>query len=133
MFINLSRNSYMLSPRRVTRTPIGTFALNLKLEMSFFDFVDTAFCPVIEVISSRATSISFLSDTAMPIPLLIQIFSILGTCMIDLYWNLVFRAGIISFLYFSFNLGVAIILSILLFSLNIAVTFLCHLPYDPRE
>src|SRR5262245_33358203 len=109
MFINLSRNSYILSPRRVTLTPIGMFSLNLKLEIAFFDLVDTAFWPLMLVISSKATSINFLSDTATPIPLLMQIFSILGTCIIDLYENFCLKAGTISARYLSFNLGVAII------------------------
>src|SRR5882724_6839839 len=62
------------------------------------------------VISSRPTSIIFLSATAAPIPLFTQILVIFGTCMTDLYLNLSFKAGTISLLYFSFSLGVAMAL-----------------------
>ena len=41
--IKRSRNSYILSPLKVTFAPIGTLALNLKLETSILDLVDIAF------------------------------------------------------------------------------------------
>ena len=71
----------MVSPRKVTLTPIGTPLRSLKLEMSFLETVATAFCPLIVVISLIAPSINFLSDTASPIPWLRQILVILGTCI----------------------------------------------------
>src|SRR5688572_13053064 len=128
MLIRRSMNSYILSPRSVTRTPIGMFSRSLKFEIAFFDLVDTAFWPVIVLISSSAASISFLSVTATPIPLLMQIFSIFGTCMIDVYSNFCLSAGTISFEYLSFNLGVAIRYKISGFlRISLQFTFLVHL------
>ena len=40
---SFSRNSYMRSRRNVTITPIGIFLRNLKLAISFFEYVATAF------------------------------------------------------------------------------------------
>ena len=39
----MSKNSYIFTPRNVTLAPIGMFLRNLKLEISFFDIVATAF------------------------------------------------------------------------------------------
>ena len=91
--INLSRNSYILSPRNVTLTPMGIPLLSLKFEMSFFDLVATAFCPLIAVISLIPKSMSFLSAMASPNPWLIEIFNSRGTCMGLLYSNCFIRAG----------------------------------------
>ena len=63
---------------------MGMFFLNLKLEISFFDLVATAFCPVTVVSSSIAISINFLSATAPLTPLFKQILVILGTCITEL-------------------------------------------------
>jgi len=43
--MNLSRNSYIICPLRVTLQPIGVPFLNLKAAIDFFAFVTTAFCP----------------------------------------------------------------------------------------
>src|SRR5689334_20912759 len=100
-----SRNSYILSPRRVTRTPMATPLRSLKFEISLVEYVGTAFCPVMVDISFTADSIIFLSDTASPIPWLMHIFFSLGTCMDEVYWNCFCSAGITSVLYLPFKRG----------------------------
>ena len=62
------KNSYICSRRNVTITPIGIFLRNLKLEISFFETVATAFWPVIVDNSLMAISIIFLSAAAIPKP-----------------------------------------------------------------
>jgi len=49
-----SKNSYILSPRKVTLAPIGIPLRNLKDATSFLDIVAIAFCPDIVVNSSNA-------------------------------------------------------------------------------
>ena len=79
--INLSKNSYILSPLRVTLQPIGWLALNLKAAIDFLDFVTNGFCPVIAVKSFTASSSNLELAVASPTPILITIFSICGTCI----------------------------------------------------
>ena len=62
--IRRSRNSYILSLRSVTFTPIGVPFRSLKFEMSLRDIVAIAFCPVMVDISVIAFSTIFLSATA---------------------------------------------------------------------
>ncbi|MBI3232794.1 MAG: iron-sulfur cluster assembly accessory protein [Bacteroidetes bacterium] len=59
MEIKRFKNSYILSPLNVTRTPTGTPLRNLKFEISFFDFEDTA-QPTDEVIELE--SVKFFVD-----------------------------------------------------------------------
>ena len=57
--MNRSMNSYIRWRRRVTRVPIGKPSRSLKLEIAFFDFVVTAFCPTIVSRSFTTVSRSF--------------------------------------------------------------------------
>jgi len=75
----------MVFPRNVTLAPIGTPLRNLKLEISLVEYVATARCPLINVISSTAASTNFLSAVALPIPWFKQIFVMQGTCILEEY------------------------------------------------
>src|ERR1035437_6385464 len=70
-----SRNSYIRSPRNVTRQPIGIPARSWNVAMHFFARVTTARWPAIFVSSSAATSTSFAFVMASPIPMLRTTFS----------------------------------------------------------
>ena len=74
-------------------------------EISFFDFVATAFWPEINVSSSTAWSMIFLSATAAPTPLLITIFLSFGTCIMLTNPCASITLLVMVCLYYFFNLG----------------------------
>ena len=96
MLTRRSRNSYIPSPRSVTRHPIGIPARSLKVAIDFFAFVMTARCPAILVSSSAAASTSLTFDIASPIPMFRTTFSIFGTAMGFSIPNSLVRTGTIS-------------------------------------
>ena len=81
MEMKRSKNSYMRAPRSVTMTPIGMPSRNLKAEMDFFERRTAGFWPVIFARPPLAASMTFLSATASPTPMLIVILVMRGTCM----------------------------------------------------
>src|SRR5271169_2315229 len=101
-----SRNSYIRSPRNVTRQPIGIPARSLNVAMDFFARVTTARWPAIFVSSSAAASASFAFVMASPIPMLRTTFSSLGTAIRFSIPNSFLRTGMTSFLYLSWRRAV---------------------------
>src|SRR5215218_2270546 len=79
-----SRNSYIRSPRSVTRAPIGMPSRILKPAIDLRARRTCARCPAIVVSSSIALSSALASVLASPTPMFSVIFSIRGTCMIVL-------------------------------------------------
>ena len=71
----------MRLPRRVTLAPIGRPSRILKVETALRDLVIRGFWPVILARSATAASITFLSATASPTPMLIVILVMRGTCI----------------------------------------------------
>jgi len=71
----------MRVPRSVTLAPIGSPARSLKDAFALRDLVTKGFCPVILVRSASAASITFLSATASPTPMLTVILLMRGTCI----------------------------------------------------
>ena len=71
----------MRAPRSVTLAPIASPARILKDAIALRDLVISGFCPVILVRSATAASITFLSATASPTPMLIVILAMRGTCI----------------------------------------------------
>src|SRR5664279_2020076 len=107
-----SRNSYIRSPRSVTRQPIGMPARSLNVAMDFLARVTTARWPAIFVSSSAAVSTSFAFVMASPIPMLRTTFSTLGTAIGLSIPNSFLRTGTTSFLYFSARRGVLMLSSL---------------------
>src|ERR1039457_5136711 len=101
-----SRNSYIRSPRNVTRQPIGIPARSLNVAMDFFARVTTARWPAIFVSSSAAASASFAFVMASPIPMLRTTFSSFGTAIGLSIPNSFLRTGMTSFLYLSWRRAV---------------------------
>ena len=112
MFINLSKKSYIFSPRNVTLTPTFIPSLSLKLAIDFLAFVTIGCCPVIVSNSLTALSIALGFSFEEPKPMLSTIFSNLGTCMMFSYLKRSTKKGTTSFVYFSFNLEVKFIPSL---------------------
>ena len=71
----------MRAPRSVTMQPIGRPSRILNAAIAFFDLVTTGFWPVILVRSPTAASMTFLSATASPTPMLTVILVMRGTCI----------------------------------------------------
>ena len=61
--VTRAKNSYILSPRKVTLQPIAWPSLNLKPAIDFLALVTTGFWPVINVNSLTASSNNFELDT----------------------------------------------------------------------
>ncbi len=71
----------MRAPRSVTLQPIGSPSRTLKVAIDFFALQISGFWPVIFVRSPTAASMTFLSATASPTPMLSVILVIRGTSM----------------------------------------------------
>src|SRR5258707_1297945 len=95
MLTRRSRNSYMRSPRSVTLQPIAWPSRTLNVATDFFAFVTAGFWPVIFAISAVAASMTFLSATASPTPMLTVIFMIRGTSMVFLSSSFFLSSGTI--------------------------------------
>ena len=67
--------------RSVTLQPIGWPSRSLKVAIDLRALVITAFWPAISARSPAAVSTFLRSLTPSPMPMLITIFSITGTCM----------------------------------------------------
>ncbi len=72
----------MRSPRSVTLQPIAWPSRTLKVATDFLALVTAGFWPVIFAMSAVAASMTFLSATASPTPMLTVILRIRGTCMV---------------------------------------------------
>ncbi len=68
----------MRSPRSVTLQPIAWSSRTLKVATDFLALVTAGFCPVIFAMSAVAASMTFLSATASPTPMLIVILRMRG-------------------------------------------------------
>ncbi len=66
--------------RSVTLHPIAWPSRTLNVAIDFLALVITAFCPAIRPRSLAAASTFLRSLTPSPIPILMTIFSITGTC-----------------------------------------------------
>src|SRR5919199_2547268 len=104
-----SRNSHILSPRRVTLAPTGIPSRILNPAMLLRALLSCAFWPVILVRSSIAPSRALLFCAASPTPMLTTIFSSRGTRMGFSMPNLSLRAGAISSLYLSLSLAIYVL------------------------
>src|SRR5271165_7168856 len=82
MLTRRSKNSYMRAPRKVTLQPIAWPSRTLKVATDFFAFVIAGFWPVIFAMSAVAASMTFLSATASPTPMLTVILTMRGTCIV---------------------------------------------------
>jgi len=71
----------MRAPRRVTLQPTASPCRSLNEAIDLRDLQMSGFCPVIFVRSATAASITFLSATASPTPMLTVILVIRGTCI----------------------------------------------------
>ncbi len=69
----------MRVPRSVTLQPITCPSRTLKVATDLRALHSSGFWPLIFARSAAAASMTFLSDTASPTPMLIVIFTILGT------------------------------------------------------
>ena len=87
----------MRSPRRVTFTPMAWPSRNLKLAIEVLALVTTGFWPAITVRSETAASISDGWAAARPTPMLMTIFSSVGTCMTFLISSSCWSWALISF------------------------------------
>src|SRR5258708_12355798 len=77
----VSRNSYILSPRRVAIVTMALPSRSLKLAMDFLALVMIGFWPVICESSSTAVSRILAFEMASPMPMFRTTFSILGTAI----------------------------------------------------
>ena len=91
--ISLCRNSYILSPLKVTLHPIGIPSLILKFATDFLALVTKGFCPDINVMSSTALSKIFLSFKASPTPIFRVILVTLGTAITEFKPNFSLSSG----------------------------------------
>src|SRR5882757_9084473 len=105
MLTSRSRNSYMRSPRKVTLQPIAWPSRTLNVATDFFALVTAGFWPVIFAISAVAASMTFLSATASPTPMLTVIFKIRGTCIVFLSSSFCLSSGTILSLKICFSLA----------------------------
>ena len=71
----------MRAPRSVTMQPTGRPSRILNVATAFFDLRTAGFWPVIFARSPVAASMTFLSATASPTPMLTVILVMRGTCM----------------------------------------------------
>ena len=76
-----SRNSYILSPRRVTFTPTVSPSRTLKFATDFRALVVMGFWPVMAAISLQMASISLALFLLSPQPTFTMILSSLGICI----------------------------------------------------
>ena len=76
-----SRNSHILSPRRVTFAPMGISSRSLKFAMDLRARVMTGFWPVIWLRSFTTFSRTLEFSRASPQPTFTTTLSILGICM----------------------------------------------------
>src|SRR5919199_389441 len=106
--IRRSRNSHILSLRRVTLAPTGIPSLILNPAMLLRAFLICAFWPVILARSSIAPSRALEFCAASPTPILTTIFSRRGARMELSMLNLSLRTGAISSLYLSLSLAIYI-------------------------
>src|SRR5918997_5569994 len=104
-----SRNSHILSPRRVTLAPTGIPSRILNPAMLLRALLSCAFWPVILARSSIAPSRARALTTASPTPMLTTIFSSRGTRMGFSMPNLSLRAGATSDTYLSFILAIYVL------------------------
>src|SRR5580698_1844143 len=93
MLTRRSRNSYMRSPRSVTLQPIAWPSRTLNVATDFFALVTAGFWPVIFARSAVAASMTFLSATASPTPMLTVIFRMRGTSIVFLSPSFVLSSG----------------------------------------
>ena len=103
MFRRRSRNSYIRSPRSVTRQPIGMPSRSLKVAIDLRARVMTARWPAIFVSSSAAASTIFTFWIASPTPMFRTILSIFGTAIGLSIPNSFFRTGTTSLRYLSLS------------------------------
>src|SRR5215470_1754830 len=87
MLISRSMNSYMRALRSVTLQPIGWPSRTLKVAIDLRALVITGFWPAISDRSAAAASTFLRSLTPSPMPMLMTIFWITGTCMRFWYLN----------------------------------------------
>src|SRR5699024_6982536 len=79
---------------------------SLKFATDLRAWVITGFWPVIAVMSRTTDSITFeLPLASLPQPTLTTILSIVGICIVLLYWNFFIRAGATSAVYLAFKFG----------------------------
>ena len=90
----------------MTLHPNGQPSLILKLATDCLALVTTGFCPDITVRLSNADSRCFLSFAASPTPIFMTTFVNFGTAIIFDNPNSSLRAGLNSWLYFSFKLAI---------------------------
>src|SRR5271167_3395775 len=98
-----SRNSYIVSPRRVTIAPMGMPSRTLKAAIDFFARVVTGFWPAMAARSATSGSMILTFWVASPRPMLTTIFSSLGIAMALVMLSSLLNDGLISFSYFSFK------------------------------
>ena len=72
----------MRSPRNVTLQPMAWPSRTLNVATDFFALVTAGFWPVILAMSAVAASMTFLSATASPTPMLTVILRMRGTCIV---------------------------------------------------
>src|SRR5919199_1032586 len=104
-----SRNSHILSPRRVTLAPTGIPSLILKPAMLLRALLICAFWPVILARSSIAPSRALEFCAASPTPMLTTIFSRRGMRMGFSMPNLSLSARAISSSYLSLSLAIYVL------------------------
>src|SRR3989344_6317086 len=124
---SLSKKSYMRSRRNVTMAPTTMPSRILKLEIDFFAFVRTGFCPVIRVSVATATSTYFLSCKLFESPTFSTIFLRCGTARIFERFSSFESRGAIFSLY-SFRKRVILIDFYFTFLAN--TTALCPFPNE---
>src|SRR6266704_329970 len=100
MEMRRSRNSYMVSPRRVTMAPMGMPSRTLKAAMDFLALVVTGFWPAIAARSATRGSMILTFWVASPRPMLMTIFSSLGIAMALVMLSSLPSACLISVSYF---------------------------------
>src|ERR1700736_4598758 len=113
MEIRRSRNSYILSPRRVTMAPMGIPSRTLKAAMDFLALVVTGFWPAMAARSATRGSMILTFWVASPRPMLMTIFSSLGIAIALVMLSSLARACLISVSYFSLNRAAMIALRFL--------------------
>src|ERR1700722_1342808 len=113
MEMRRSRNSYMVSPRRVTMAPMGMPSRTLKAAMDFLALVVTGFWPAMAARSATRGSMILTFCVASPRPMLMTIFSSLGIAMALVMLSSLPSACLISVSYFCFSRAAMIALRFL--------------------
>src|SRR6266705_2947753 len=113
MEMRRSRNSYMVSPRRVTMAPMGMPSRTLKAAMDFLALVVTGFWPAMAARSATSGSMILTFWVASPRPMLMTIFSSLGIAMALVMLSSLPSACLISVSYFCLSLAAMIVLRFL--------------------